>query len=259
MQSNPLRRTRVAFAAALALVAVLAPGAARATDKCKIGASAVSDIRSLASLRVVIDDQCPCATFDGSSATTNRGAFLKCVKARIADASDGTALLGFSLRKQCKNTLQAIYKLSTCGYGDERVACCEVKPASGKKKASIKKPSSCEDSGSGSVLRTACAAPFTAEACSFDATNSCIPASIFAPEETVDLPTMIACYTIAGAYDNFEEATTGSIEVGKAADLVVLDRNLFATPKDEIARTKVLLTLLEGKEVYRDPGFVMGK
>jgi hypothetical protein len=145
MPSNPLRRTRVAFAAALAVVAVLAPGAAHATDKCKIGDSAVGDIRSLASLRAVIDDQCPCATFDGSSPTTNRGAFLKCVKARINDASDGTALLGFSLRKQCKNTLQAVYKLSTCGYGDERVACCEVKPANGKKKASIKKPSSCED------------------------------------------------------------------------------------------------------------------
>jgi len=188
MQLKPLRRTRVAFMAALAIVAVLAPGAARAADKCKSGASAVGDIRSLASLRVVIDDQCPCATYDGLSTTTNRSAFLKCVKARISDASDGTALLGFSLRKQCKSTLQAVYKLSTCGYGDARVACCEVKPANGKKKASIKKPSSCEDSGSGSVVRTACAAPFTAEACSFDATNSCIEASIFAPEETVDLP-----------------------------------------------------------------------
>ncbi len=48
---------------------------------------------------------------------------------------------------------------------------------------------------------------------------------------------------------------TGSIEVGKAADLIVLDRNLFDIPAEEIHRAKVLMTLLEGKEVYRDSGF----
>ncbi len=188
MRSKPLRRQRfVTFMAALAMVALVAPSA-HAADKCKTGDSAVGDIRTLASLRAVVDDACPCATYDGLSATTNRGAFLKCVKAQINDASDGTALLGFSLRKQCKSTLQQVYKLSTCGYGDTRVACCEVKPSSAKKKASIKKTSACVDTGSGTVLRTACAQPFTADACSFDATNSCIAPSIFALEETVDLP-----------------------------------------------------------------------
>jgi predicted amidohydrolase YtcJ len=75
------------------------------------------------------------------------------------------------------------------------------------------------------------------------------------PEHLADLPTMLACYTINGAYTNFEEADNGSIEAGKAADLVVLDRNLFTIPKHEIAKAKVLLTLLEGREVYRDPAF----
>jgi predicted amidohydrolase YtcJ len=75
------------------------------------------------------------------------------------------------------------------------------------------------------------------------------------PEEAIDLPTALASYTIQGAYANFQEAETGSIEVRKAADLVVLERDLFAIPPSEIYRVKILLTLLEGKEIYRDPAF----
>jgi predicted amidohydrolase YtcJ len=81
------------------------------------------------------------------------------------------------------------------------------------------------------------------------------PGPPWIPEEAVDLPLMLAGYTINGAYLNFEEAETGSIEVGKAADLIVLDRNLFEIPAHEISHAKVLLTLLEGKEVYRAEGF----
>ena len=65
--------------------------------------------------------------------------------------------------------------------------------------------------------------------------------------------------TINGAYVNFEETETGSVEVGKAADLIVLDRNLFEIPAHEIHRAQVLLTLLEGKEVYRSESFPDGK
>ena len=81
------------------------------------------------------------------------------------------------------------------------------------------------------------------------------PGPPWIPEEAVDLPLMLAGYTINGAYVNFEETETGSIEVGKAADLIVLDRNLFEIPAHEIHLAKVLLTLLDGKEVYRDAGF----
>jgi predicted amidohydrolase YtcJ len=81
------------------------------------------------------------------------------------------------------------------------------------------------------------------------------PGPAWLPEEVVDLPLMIAAYTINGAYVNFQEHETGSIEVGKAADLVVLDRNLFAIPKHEIHKTQVLLTLLDGQEVFRVPEF----
>jgi len=75
------------------------------------------------------------------------------------------------------------------------------------------------------------------------------------PEEIVDLGLMLAAYTINGAYVNFQEKETGSIEVGKAADLIVLDRNLFEIPKIQIGHAKVLLTLLDGREVYRATTF----
>ncbi|MDZ7311992.1 MAG: amidohydrolase [candidate division KSB1 bacterium] len=79
------------------------------------------------------------------------------------------------------------------------------------------------------------------------------------PEERADLPAMIAGYTINGAYVNFEENHTGTIEAGKAADLIVLDHNLFEIPTHEIHKVKVLLTLLGGKEVFRDPSFANGR
>ncbi|RIK62627.1 amidohydrolase [candidate division KSB1 bacterium] len=80
--------------------------------------------------------------------------------------------------------------------------------------------------------------------------------SAWIPQEIVDLPTMLAAYTINGAYVNHQENETGSIEVGKAADLIVLDRNLFEIPVHEIHNAKVLLALLEGREVHRDSTFV---
>ncbi|WP_397571488.1 amidohydrolase [Schlesneria sp. T3-172] len=81
------------------------------------------------------------------------------------------------------------------------------------------------------------------------------PGPAWIPEETVDLSLMLAAYTINGAYVNFQEQETGSIEVGKAADLIVLDRNLFEIPRHEIHQAKVLLTLLEGEPVYRSADF----
>ena len=70
------------------------------------------------------------------------------------------------------------------------------------------------------------------------------------PEERVDLPTMIALYTINAAYALQQDKETGSIEVGKLADLVVLDRNLFELPADSIHTAKVTRTLLGGRTVY---------
>ncbi len=77
------------------------------------------------------------------------------------------------------------------------------------------------------------------------------PGAPWIPEEVVDLPLMIAAYTINGAYVNFQETETGSIEVGKAADLTVLDRNLFEVPRHEIHQVKVETTYLDGQVVYQ--------
>jgi len=69
--------------------------------------------------------------------------------------------------------------------------------------------------------------------------------------EAVDLATMIAAYTINGAWLMHQENQVGSIEVGKLADLVVLQRNLFAIPPADIGSVQVTRTLLEGRTVYR--------
>ncbi len=75
----------------------------------------------------------------------------------------------------------------------------------------------------------------------------------FGPEQRLPLPEAIAAFTINAAYVNGAERDAGSIEVGKSADLVVLDQNLFTIEPGAISDTKVLLTLFEGKPVYGDP------
>jgi predicted amidohydrolase YtcJ len=75
---------------------------------------------------------------------------------------------------------------------------------------------------------------------------------VFIPEERISLQETLAAYTIGSAYANFREQDAGSIEKGKYADIIILSQNLFEIPAKDINRTKVLLTLLEGKEIYRD-------
>lgn len=68
--------------------------------------------------------------------------------------------------------------------------------------------------------------------------------------ERVDLDTMIAAYTIQGAWLMNLEKQQGLIETGKRADFVVLDRNLFDRPLAAINEAKVLLTVFDGRDVY---------
>ena len=56
--------------------------------------------------------------------------------------------------------------------------------------------------------------------------------------------------TIWGAYSNFEERQKGSIEVGKAADFVILDRDLLDESKKRILNAKIVATILDGNIVY---------
>jgi predicted amidohydrolase YtcJ len=76
----------------------------------------------------------------------------------------------------------------------------------------------------------------------------------FLPGERVSLPTAIAAFTIGSAYVNNDEHDAGSVEPGKRADLVVLDRNLFAHPTTELGLAQVDLTLVGGAVVHTRPG-----
>ncbi|MDC0178467.1 amidohydrolase [Woeseiaceae bacterium] len=69
-------------------------------------------------------------------------------------------------------------------------------------------------------------------------------------EERIDRETAIEAFTINAAYVNRSEHETGSIEVGKYADLIVLTQNLFEVNELDISETKVMLTLFEGRVVH---------
>ena len=58
--------------------------------------------------------------------------------------------------------------------------------------------------------------------------------------------------TIWGAYFNFEENEKGSLEVGKSADFIILDRNIMEIDADKIPNTQVLKTFIDGKLVYQN-------
>jgi predicted amidohydrolase YtcJ len=67
----------------------------------------------------------------------------------------------------------------------------------------------------------------------------------------------LASHTIDTAHMMFLEDRIGSIEVGKDADLVVLEQNLFAVPADQIAATKTLMTVSNGEIVFADPSLTV--
>ena len=70
------------------------------------------------------------------------------------------------------------------------------------------------------------------------------------PNEAIDLATAIRAATLGSAYGNFLDEETGSIEVGKLADLIVIDKNLFDLPANDISEAHVLLTLFGGEIVF---------
>lgn len=63
---------------------------------------------------------------------------------------------------------------------------------------------------------------------------------------------MLRSYTIYAARQIGKEEWIGKIRVGKQADFIILDKNIFKIPPSEISEAKVVLTYFKGKEIYRD-------
>jgi predicted amidohydrolase YtcJ len=73
---------------------------------------------------------------------------------------------------------------------------------------------------------------------------------VLAPEERLTLAQALRLYTLNGAYAGFEEKGKGSLEAGKFADFIIVDRDVFSVPSDELKDVKVLETYVGGERVY---------
>ncbi len=73
---------------------------------------------------------------------------------------------------------------------------------------------------------------------------------VYSPMEAISVMDAVRVFTWNGAYLEKEEHMKGSIEAGKLADLVILDRDLLSIPSDEIDQVKVLTTIVGGKIIY---------
>ena len=73
------------------------------------------------------------------------------------------------------------------------------------------------------------------------------------PAQKISAEEALRAYTVGAAYAAFREDSLGSLEAGKLADLVVLDRNIVEGSSDEIAGARVNLTMVGGRIVYERP------
>ena len=73
------------------------------------------------------------------------------------------------------------------------------------------------------------------------------------PEEKISVADAVRGYTTGGAYAEFAEKDKGTLESGKLADLVVLDKDLFTIPADRLREARVVMTVVGGKVVYEAP------
>lgn len=71
------------------------------------------------------------------------------------------------------------------------------------------------------------------------------------PEQKITLEETLKAYTVGSAYAEFAEKVKGTITVGKLADMVMVDKDLFAIAPEEIINAKVVLTVMDGKVVYQ--------
>lgn len=70
------------------------------------------------------------------------------------------------------------------------------------------------------------------------------------PEQKITVEEAVRTFTLIPAYSAFQEDALGSISAGKCADIVVLSRDIFTIPPEEIADSEVFITIVNGKIVY---------
>jgi predicted amidohydrolase YtcJ len=70
------------------------------------------------------------------------------------------------------------------------------------------------------------------------------------PEQGVTIEEAIRGFTMGAAYAAFDNRDAGSIEIGKRADLTVLDRDITTIPPREILETRAAMTIVRGRVVY---------
>lgn len=73
---------------------------------------------------------------------------------------------------------------------------------------------------------------------------------VVGPDEAINVMDAIRVYTWNGAYLSKDENKLGSIEVGKLADMIVIDKDILLIPEEEIKEIKVLLTIVDGNIIY---------
>jgi predicted amidohydrolase YtcJ len=76
------------------------------------------------------------------------------------------------------------------------------------------------------------------------------PKGGWVPEQRVSIETALRAYTEMGAYASFEEHRKGRLKAGMLADMIVFSKDLFQIPSSDIARTQVVLTLIDGRIIY---------
>jgi predicted amidohydrolase YtcJ len=74
---------------------------------------------------------------------------------------------------------------------------------------------------------------------------------VFYPDQRMSRVEALKSYTINAAYAAFEEASKGTLKVGKYADLVVLSKDILTVPESEIPSTEVRYTIVGGKVKHR--------
>ena len=75
--------------------------------------------------------------------------------------------------------------------------------------------------------------------------------TVYNPEQKINREEALRMWTMNAAYLSFEEKVKGSLEPGKHADFVIIDRDILTCPEDELREIQVLETVLAGKTVYQ--------